>query len=76
MDENITTTRTRLLEEHRRLLLEALAEIPQVESLLALETRPLHRPHHSWRLQELQGQVDYHELQIENLTLSLDTTPL
>lgn len=76
MDNHVNTVRMRLVEEHRTLLGEARAEIPKVEALLALETRPLHRPTHTWRLQELQGQVDYHELQLENLLLSLDTTPL
>ena len=76
MDNHISTTRMRLVEEHRTLLAAASAEIPKVEALLLTETRPLHRPTHTWRLHELRGQVDYHELQIENLLLSLDTTPL
>lgn len=76
MDNHISTARMRLLEEHRTLRAAALAEIPKVEALLASETRPLHRPAITWRLHELQGQLAYHELQIENLLLSLDTTPL
>lgn len=75
-DDPRHAVRMKLVEEHRTLRAAALAEIPKVEALLASETRPLHRPAITWRIRELQETVAYHELQIENLLLSLDTTPL
>ena len=66
-DDPHHAARMKLVEEHRTLLAAASAEIPEVEALLASETRPLHRPTHTWRIRELQETVAYHELSIAQI---------